>query len=752
MKNIITILCLLLISSLSFAQNAPIDFEPGGEGADWAWTVFENDDDPPLEIVPNPDPSGINTSATVARFTARTLGAFFAGVESADGNDTGTFDLTPANAIVNIMVYKNRISGVGIKYATPSGGAQMELVEPNTVTNEWELITIDFSQYLGLGETTGLDQIIIYPDYLARTADEIVYFDNITFGPQQAGGGIELPVDFEDPNLNYTIGTFNGTDAAVEANPVSGGINTSATVVRSTKTVGAEFFAGNILDLDTPIDFSTSSSISLKSYSPKANIPVRLALENQITGNQIVVDVNTTVQNTWETLTFDFTGLLDPAISYNRVVAFFEFVPGLAGDGSVYYFDDVEVAPVMTTPVIMPIDYELPVESYVFEGFEGANSAIEMNPDMSGENTSATVLRTIKTSGSQFFAGTFTNIDAPIDFSESGIITMKTWSPKANIPVRMAIENQVTGNQIFVDVNTTVTNTWEMLTFDFTPLIDAAIDYNRVVVFFEFIVDLPGDGSTYYFDDIEVVPLAPESVVMPIDFELPITSYVFEGFEGADSAIEMNPDVSGENTSATVMRTIKTEGSQFFAGTFVNIDEPIDFSEFTGISVKTWSPKANIPVRLAIENQETGNQIFVDVNTTLENTWETLTFDFIDLIDTAIDYNRVVVFFEFIEDLPGDGSAYYFDDIALSEVLSVSQNNVNNVTLFPNPATTTLTMKASTTINTLRIVNMLGQEVYSIRASTQEKTIDVSLLTKGVYFINITLENGIQHTMRFIKK
>ena len=40
------------------------------------------------------------------------------------------------------------------------------------------------------------------------------------------------------------------------------------------------------------------------------------------------------------------------------------------------------------------------------------------------------------------------------------------------------------------------------------------------------------------------------------------------GFEGADSAVEANPVSGGINTSATVLRTIKTDGAQFFAGTF----------------------------------------------------------------------------------------------------------------------------------------------------------------------------------------
>ena len=33
----------------------------------------------------------------------------------------------------------------------------------------------------------------------------------------------------------------------------------------------------------------------------------------------------------------------------------------------------------------------------------------------------------------------------------------------------------------------------------------------NVVVFFEFVADLPGDGSTYYYDDIEVAD-APLSI------------------------------------------------------------------------------------------------------------------------------------------------------------------------------------------------------------------------------------------------
>ena len=60
--KILYIATLLFVTHLSYSQNVPIDFEAGGNGLNWTWTTFENDTNPPLEIVVNPDPSGINFS------------------------------------------------------------------------------------------------------------------------------------------------------------------------------------------------------------------------------------------------------------------------------------------------------------------------------------------------------------------------------------------------------------------------------------------------------------------------------------------------------------------------------------------------------------------------------------------------------------------------------------------------------------------------------------------------------------------
>jgi hypothetical protein len=350
MKKLYLLMMFLAGIFTATSQNAPIDFEAGGNGADWTWTVFENDTNPPLEIVANPDPTGINTTETVAKFTALQLGQAYAGVESMHGSDIGTFDLTASNALVNIMVYKTKISDIGIKYVTPSGGAQMELKVANTLVNQWELITIDFSDYIGLGETTGLDQIVIFPDFIARDADDVIYFDNISFGPFEQGEIIELPVDFE-LDTDYGIIGFEGAESEVVSNPDLSGANTSETVVKSVKTEGSQFYAGTAMGIDTPIDFSESESISIKTWSPKANIPVRLKLE-AAGGVFVELDTNTTLENQWETLTWDFSGQT-AGIDFTTVVVFFEFVPDLPGDGSTYYYDDIEV-----TQALSISDYE----------------------------------------------------------------------------------------------------------------------------------------------------------------------------------------------------------------------------------------------------------------------------------------------------------------------------------------------------------------------------------------------------------
>ena len=175
-------LLFVLFSLTCHAQLYPVDFETDGYGANWTWTVFENVSNPPLEIVANPDQTGINKSATVAKFTALAGGQPFAGCETMHGADVGTFSLSPDNAFVAMMVYKSVISDVGFKYATPEGASTGEIKVANTVTDQWERLVFDFTAVIGEPSSNGIDQIIVFPDFQNRSSDNVIYFDNIIFG------------------------------------------------------------------------------------------------------------------------------------------------------------------------------------------------------------------------------------------------------------------------------------------------------------------------------------------------------------------------------------------------------------------------------------------------------------------------------------------------------------------------------------------------------------------------------------------
>ena len=223
-KYFMVTIFILAVNMAVFAQNAPIDFEAGGYGADWTWTVFENVTNPAVEILANPDMSGVNTSATVAKFTALQAGQPWAGCESLHGSDIGNFSFDETNATVKVMVWKPVISDVGVKFVEANGEAQPETKVANTLINEWEELTFDLSGSIGAGITGIIDQIVIFPDFDlgGRISDNICYFDNVTFheqgsapeGPAVAAPTPMYPVAevislFSNPYVDVTVDTWS---------------------------------------------------------------------------------------------------------------------------------------------------------------------------------------------------------------------------------------------------------------------------------------------------------------------------------------------------------------------------------------------------------------------------------------------------------------------------------------------------------------------------------------------------------------
>lgn len=307
----------------------------------------------------------------------------------------------------------------------------------------------------------------------------------------------------------------------------------------------------------------------------------------------------------------------------------------------------------ITNPLLLPINFESTSLNYAFIDFGGTATNVIDNPNATGLNTSAKVGHMQKNPG-EVWAGTALVVDEIFDFSAKNAFRMKVWSPAANVPVTFKIENaNDSGINHEKQVFTSVANDWEILTFDFSD-VDQAQDFSKIVLFFN--LGTSGSGEHYYFDDIELINnISP----LPLTFETPIA---VNGFGAAQGSIVANPDASGINLSANVAKMLKPSGSETWAGVAMSLNAPVDFSVQKKIKMKVYSPVAGIPVLLKFEKAG-DNSVFMEkiVNTTVANQWEELTYDYEDSIDSSVNYQTVVVFFNF--GVSGDGSNYYFDDI-----------------------------------------------------------------------------------------
>lgn len=535
MKKTFTLLMALAFVSFGFAQST-IDFETVGQ--DWSWTIFENgDNDAALyAVVDNPDNTGVNASAKVGKYIVNAAGQPWAGLWSAN---LGSVTFSADNSIVKVMVYKDVVSNFDLKFENDDASVAFEVQVPNTVTNQWEELTLDFSGHIGKTIT----KIVIIPDFpSSRTAGSTNYFDNISFNATSAPPveAPSLPLDFESGEFSFT--DFDGGAVTVIDNPQSSGINTSTKVAQMVKNAG-QTWGGSWIALDGPIDFSTNNAFSMKVFSPRVGVPVLFKIENADNGGiNMEKEVSTTVANQWETLTFDFTGAASD--TYSKLVFIFE--NGTMGDGSAnwtFLFDDIEQFDNTggLSQIDLPVDFESETVNYTMTDFGDNVSSIVEDP----ENAANTVAKVIKTTGAATWAGT--TIGTPIGFATNipisltdSKMTVRVWSPDANTPIRLKIEdaNDPT-HTCETQTNTTVAGAWETLVFDFanqaegTELLSIGLGYgwvyNMASIFFNF--GSEGTDKVYYFDDVKMYSEATGLYELnKADFEVypnPASDYLF---------------------------------------------------------------------------------------------------------------------------------------------------------------------------------------------------------------------------------
>ncbi|MFC5285053.1 hypothetical protein [Pedobacter alpinus] len=465
--------------------------------------AFSNFDGGVVTVIANPNSGGINTSAKVGKMVKNAGQPWGGSVLKLGENINFT-----ANKVFRMKVYSPRVGAkVLLKVENAADGTiNFEKEVTTTVANQWEDLAFDYRTIDAAKVYNNLVLIFDYGTMGNGTANFTWLFDDIRLTNQMPTGVLSLPVTFDLANVNYTVTDFGNANTNEAAADPAGGSNK---VAKTTKPSGAETWAGTTMGsyFASKIPFTaTQTQMSIRVYSPAAGIRVRLKVENHTDNTKSVeTEAMTLAANTWETLVFDFanssagTSALNIANNYDMASLFFDF--GKAGDGKVFYWDDVTflTANVIPEYLALPVTFQSTKITYAFGDFEGGVVSVVNNPSASGINTSSKVAKMVKNAGA-VYAGSALELVNPINFSVKKTMKMKVYSPRVGAKYLLKVEGP-NGAQYEKEVLSTTANAWEELTFDFSAI--PAGSYTRIV----WIMDLGtvGDGSanfTYYMDDI----------------------------------------------------------------------------------------------------------------------------------------------------------------------------------------------------------------------------------------------------------
>jgi PKD repeat protein len=492
-----------------------------------------------------------------------------------------------------------------------------------------------------------------------------------------------------DANQNET---FNGWPnmPVVIANPDQSGINTSANVAQWDRTDWAQY--DNVwTDLSGKIDFTTGSTFSIKVWSPIA-CDVLFKLEDQANGGISTERLESITQtNQWVQLDFDFSG--EASDTYDKIVFFIDFA---TFNANTFYFDDIEGPNYDNTPppvptLTLPVTFDDPDEDYALIDFGGNQSQIIVDPNDANNN----IVESIKTETAELWAGTTVGgtlgFAEPVPFAQdSTLMSVVVWSPEADIPVRLKVEDaNDAGISVETETNTEVAMAWDTLYFNFanpvpgTAPIDFTKDYNKASIFFNFGTTGADAGEqTYYWDYMDFKGAADPKPLMEADIQ---DNFEDDGWGTIDTWYFQDPDFNemvttsdpedGSNTVADYNRS----GNFAYTNAQFVMDHRMDLTERNKFELDVYFPSSNdysggLNPTAAVKLQNslmggnawmTQTEVLITVADEDFDQWITLEFDFSAVAD-SVNYDQVVV------QLGGEGhnapGQFYFDNFYLKHV------------------------------------------------------------------------------------
>lgn len=420
--------------------------------------------------------------------------------------------------------------------------------------------------------------------------------------------------------------------------------------------------------------------------------------------------------------------------------------------------------------------------SYTYTGFEGLGSAtIATDPAPAG-----TRLNNLKLV-SQTTGNPWQGAEVVQQVTNLKLLTDKTVKIDVYATQAFTLLAKVelgTGPNSAASQSYTTPNAWQTLTFTFTQALDGTAvangNYQKIVFFPNWKATNDGFNPpanfTVYVDNITseaagiapppqpataapTPPARPAADVKSI-FSNAYTPVSTIGYTGDDNTY--NNSWCGANTTlvsivgndTNKVAGLGCEGVTFLAGRF-------DATTFTHFHLDIWTDTATLDksfnVKFSNWNGGAGeaNAIEYSVNNgnflTNPNpgTWISLDIPLANFAPiNGASRNDLVQFI-----ITSDLGTVFYDNLYLHKntLLSTADFNLSKVTMYPNPTKNSFTIEAKSNIQSVNVLNMLGQQVLSVNPNTLTTSIDLASFQSGVYIVRSTVD-GIVSSSKIIKE
>jgi hypothetical protein len=338
-KFTFVLIMMLAYAGFTKAQRMIDDFEP------ITMNLFSQGTNGSLMIVANPDPTGANTSAYVAKMVIGKQGrdpwaGWYATIPV-------KIDLT-ANPYVHIKVWKPRVSPTCFKVEGGAGNSgDTYPIADATETGKWVELVWNMSTTPATGE---YEKIVLIPDFenpYLGTEDVTLYFDDMYVNNDPAVGSAPVQVidNFETIEMNIMLGGADDLSSfSLIPNPDKSGVNLSDYVIKLNRDKDGVPWCGFWGHVYPPLDITGNKYVHAKVWKPRIS-PVYFKLEggpgDPATSERESAYPQLTT-NTWEDIVWDFTDMTDGAYP---IIAFMtdKADPVDLTDDITIYFDDIRI-------------------------------------------------------------------------------------------------------------------------------------------------------------------------------------------------------------------------------------------------------------------------------------------------------------------------------------------------------------------------------------------------------------------------